>query len=147
MNFNQNFPTFSDETRPRKALEETKEFSLAVELARKMTSEEDTLIVVTADHSHVMTYNGYPSRGQDVLGIAENSDMDFLPFSTLSFGNGPGYDKTYNSDGSRYDIRNDDFTDIDLRYPATVPRTSEVWSFDFFLKQNLDKIYSNFIPH
>lgn len=90
-----------------------------------MTSEQDTLIVVTADHSHVMTYNGQQDRGSDIMGIAENSDLDFLPFSTLSFGNGPGYDKTYNADGSRYDISNDDFSDINLRYPATVPRTSE----------------------
>lgn len=42
------------------SLDETKEFSDAIALARKMTSEEDTLIVVTADHSHVFTYNGYP---------------------------------------------------------------------------------------
>lgn len=90
-----------------------------------MTSEQDTLIVVTADHSHVMTYNGQQDRGSDVLGIAEISDIDFLPFSTLSFGNGPGFEKTYNEDGSRYDITNDDFSDIHLRYPATVPRTSE----------------------
>lgn len=42
------------------SLDETKEFADAIELAREMTSEEDTLIVVTADHSHVFTYNGYP---------------------------------------------------------------------------------------
>lgn len=43
----------------RIALDETKEFSKAIEMTRNMTSEEDTLIVVTADHSHTMTYNGY----------------------------------------------------------------------------------------
>lgn len=42
------------------SLDEAKEFSKAIEIARKMTSEEDTLIVVTADHSHVFTYSGYP---------------------------------------------------------------------------------------
>lgn len=42
------------------SLDETKEFANAIDIARKMTSEEDTLIVVTADHSHVFTYNGYP---------------------------------------------------------------------------------------
>lgn len=43
----------------RVALDETKEFSKAIALARAMTSMEDTLIVVTSDHSHTMTYNGY----------------------------------------------------------------------------------------
>lgn len=43
----------------RIALDETREFSKAIEITRNLTSEEDTLIVVTADHSHTMTYNGY----------------------------------------------------------------------------------------
>lgn len=44
----------------RIALDETKEFSETIAMARKMTSLDDTLIVVTSDHSHTMTYNGYP---------------------------------------------------------------------------------------
>lgn len=44
----------------RKALDETAEFSRTIELARRMTNESDTLIVVTSDHAHVMSYNGYP---------------------------------------------------------------------------------------
>lgn len=47
------------DTEARRALDETREFSKTIELARMMTSEEDTLIVVTADHAHVMSYNGY----------------------------------------------------------------------------------------
>lgn len=46
----------------RIALDETKEFSRAIEMARNMTSQDDTLIVVTADHSHTMTYSGYSVR-------------------------------------------------------------------------------------
>ena len=42
------------------SLDETKEFSKAIEIARQMTSEDETLIVATADHSHVFTYGGYP---------------------------------------------------------------------------------------
>jgi alkaline phosphatase len=50
------------ETRSRISLEETLEFEKAVELVKKETSEEDTLIVVTADHGHVFTVGGYPVR-------------------------------------------------------------------------------------
>lgn len=42
------------------ALDETDQFQKAIEIAHKMTNEDETLIVVTADHSHVFTYNGYP---------------------------------------------------------------------------------------
>lgn len=42
-----------------RALDETVEFSKAIDLARKRTSEEDTLIVVTSDHSHTMSISGY----------------------------------------------------------------------------------------
>lgn len=48
------------DTLARKALDETKEFSSVIEMARRMTNESDTLIIVTSDHAHVMSYNGYP---------------------------------------------------------------------------------------
>lgn len=44
----------------QRSLEDTAEFARAVKRARELTSEDDTLIVVTSDHSHVMTINGYP---------------------------------------------------------------------------------------
>lgn len=47
-------------THARLAVDETAELSKAVELARKMVNTNDTLIVVTADHSHTLTYSGYP---------------------------------------------------------------------------------------
>lgn len=46
-------------TRAHLALDETVEFSKSIELARNKLSEEDTLLVVTADHSHTMSYSGY----------------------------------------------------------------------------------------
>lgn len=48
------------DTKARLALEETLEFEKAVEVVRRKTIEEDTLLVVTADHSHVFTVGGYP---------------------------------------------------------------------------------------
>ena len=41
------------------ALDETAEMAKAVALARTLTNMEDTLIVVTADHSHTMSISGY----------------------------------------------------------------------------------------
>lgn len=48
------------DTLARKALEDTEEFANAVQIAKDMTSEDDTLIIVTSDHAHTMTINGYP---------------------------------------------------------------------------------------
>lgn len=44
----------------RLALDETAELSKAVAMARSKMATDDTLIIVTAAHSHTMTYNGYP---------------------------------------------------------------------------------------
>lgn len=107
------------------ALDETKEFSNAIEVARQMTDESDTLIVVTADHSHVFTYNGYPDRGNNIFGNAEVSDEDFKPFTTLSYANGPGFAGTYNPDGSRVNPETYDTTNPKHQYPATVPRDKD----------------------
>lgn len=52
----------------RAALTETVEFDEAIETALSMTNSEETLIIVTADHSHAMTLNGYPARNNDILG-------------------------------------------------------------------------------
>lgn len=51
-----------------KALEEAYQFNKAVQVAVDETSPEDTLIVVTADHSHGLTINGYAQRGTPILG-------------------------------------------------------------------------------
>lgn len=77
------------QTIARLALDETVQFSDAVQQAVDMTSEDDTLIVVTSDHSHTMTMAGYPDRGNDVLGLSGSSGSDNLPYTTLSYANGP----------------------------------------------------------
>ena len=50
------------------ALNDTVAFSEAVQKAMNITSEEDTLIVVTADHSLTFTMGGYPSINNPILG-------------------------------------------------------------------------------
>ncbi len=86
-----------------RALDETVAMSRAVRAAAEMTSAEDTLIVVTADHSHTLGFVGYPRRGNDILGkvrgrVNEDDDPNQyardalgLPYTTLVYANGPGY--------------------------------------------------------
>ena len=53
------------------ALDETLALDLAVEEAVRTLGKEaqDTLIIVTADHSHTMSFQGYSSRGNDITGL------------------------------------------------------------------------------
>ena len=48
------------------ALTDTIELAKAVKMADELTDDEDTLIIVTADHSHVFTIAGYPKRGNPI---------------------------------------------------------------------------------
>jgi len=86
-----------------RALTETIEFANAIKAADEMTSADDTLILVTADHSHTLVFAGYPARGNPILGKVRGSsgegppskdlarDATGLPYATLSYANGPGY--------------------------------------------------------
>ncbi|XP_037956287.1 membrane-bound alkaline phosphatase [Teleopsis dalmanni] len=118
------------DTRAQKSLEDTAEFARAVQLARNMTSISDTLIVVTSDHSHTMTINGFPYRKQNIFGLAPNNAADGLPYTILSYANGPGYSKTYSSKTGRRNLRYADFTDPKYKYMATVPLSSETHGGD-----------------
>ncbi len=78
-----------------RALDETIAMSHAVQAAVDATSAEDTLILVTADHSHVLTFAGYPARGNPILGKVSRDeayalDRTGLPYTTLNYANGPG---------------------------------------------------------
>ncbi|KAJ3591138.1 hypothetical protein NHX12_009085, partial [Muraenolepis orangiensis] len=64
--------------------------------------DQETLTVVTADHSHPFVINGYPFRGNSILGKSPLWAMDMLPFTTLMYGNGPGHKMV---DGKRPDLR------------------------------------------
>lgn len=69
----------------------------AVQVAMDRTDPADTLILVTADHSHTLTIGGYPRRGNPILGKVDSAtgepatDAQGRPYTTLSYANGPGY--------------------------------------------------------
>ena len=84
----------------KRALADTVAMDEAVKVALAKTDARDTLIVVSADHSHVFTIAGYPKRGNPILGKVvspgkEAPDYelaaDGLPYTTLSYANGRGY--------------------------------------------------------
>ena len=56
------------EGKAKQALHEAVEMDMAIGQAGTMTSLEDTLTVVTADHSHVFTFGGYTPRGNSIFG-------------------------------------------------------------------------------
>lgn len=82
------------------ALEEAVEFARAIQWAIDNTDPEETLILVTADHSHVFTIAGYPRRGNPILGLVVPPEgegdggpilaRDGKPYTTLGYANGPG---------------------------------------------------------
>lgn len=80
-----------------RALTDTIALDAAVAAALEATDPADTLILVTADHSHTFTISGYPRRGNPILGKVESAPgelaltADELPYTTLGYANGPGY--------------------------------------------------------
>jgi alkaline phosphatase len=138
-----------------RALTDTLAFSDAVRAALAMVDLDDTLVVVTADHSHTLTFAGYPTRGNPILGLVRGTSGELassgayaldalgLPYTTLSYANGPGYggrsdrqpegSKRYRHDFSamaairagRPDLRSVDPTDPDFLQEATVPLKDE----------------------
>lgn len=60
----------------KRSLYEAIEFDRAIGRAAELTSELDTLTVVTADHSHVFAFGGHSVRGNPVLGKHLNQSKD-----------------------------------------------------------------------
>lgn len=90
-------------TNPRRALSEVGVFSDAIQAAINKVDLNETLILVTADHSHPFNIVGYPTRGNPILGLVKSSTnkgsesdvhghaiaLDNKPYSTLGYAVGP----------------------------------------------------------
>ncbi|XP_071535397.1 alkaline phosphatase-like [Panulirus ornatus] len=114
-------------TKPRRALEEVVSLDETVEAALEMVDLEETLVLVTADHSHTMAMAGYPPRGNDILGVTTYDKVaDGLPYTTLMFTTGQGYSYTWDGEKvMRRNLTGVDTTHKDFEALAAVPTVEE----------------------
>lgn len=86
-----------------RALTECIEMDDAIQYAVDHTNPRETLIIVTADHSHTMTLSGYAQRGNPILGLVKETgsagkrsdknseDKIRRNYTSIQYANGPGY--------------------------------------------------------
>jgi alkaline phosphatase len=113
-------------------------FANAVTRAVEMTSESDTLIIVTADHGHALAFNGYCGRGSDITGLCYRIDPqgekhldepnradDGKPYTVIGYLNGPGSvlrkKAGEDSGGTRPSLTADQALAPDYRQQALIP--------------------------
>ncbi|XP_004637453.1 intestinal-type alkaline phosphatase [Octodon degus] len=109
------------EGRAHLALTDAVMFDNAIEKAGQLTSEQDTLTLITADHSHVFSFGGYTLRGTSIFGLAPSLASDAKNYTSILYGNGPGYPKN----SSRPDVSDSEIRDPGYRQQAAVPLSSE----------------------
>ncbi|XP_038232857.1 alkaline phosphatase, tissue-nonspecific isozyme [Dermochelys coriacea] len=141
------------EGKAKHALYETVEMDTAIGQAGGMTSLEDTLTVVTADHSHVFTFGGYTPRGNPIFGLAPmHSDVDKMPFTSILYGNGPGYKIVA---GERENVSAVDYAHASYQAQSAVPLRQETHGGEdvaIFAKGPMAHLLhgvheQNYIPH
>ncbi|WP_417450202.1 alkaline phosphatase [Kordiimonas sp.] len=109
------------------ALNDTVALSAAVRKAVEMVNLEETLILVTADHSHVFTMAGYAKRGNPIFGLVVEAHKetpalggDGKPYTTLGYQNGPGA-----VPGERPTLTHEEVLEPTFLQQALMPRGSE----------------------
>ncbi|XP_066462738.1 intestinal-type alkaline phosphatase-like [Eleutherodactylus coqui] len=97
-------------------------FDQAIKKAGELTDKEDTLSVVTADHSHVFSFGGYTYRGSSIFGLAPEKGFDNKSYTSILYGNGPGF--AFTPEG-RSDVNTTTAEDKNYVSQAAVPLDSE----------------------
>ncbi len=115
-----------------RALRDTVALSDAVRAVAKKVDLDETLIIVTADHSHAFFIQGYPARGNNILGLTrgvgalgeldknDSTDSKSKPYTTLGYANGPGA-----LVGERPVLKNEQVLDPDYKQEAHIPFAAE----------------------
>jgi alkaline phosphatase len=109
-----------------RALTDTVAFDQAIRAALATVNLDETLVIVTADHSHGLVISGYADRNAPILGLAGDEGKpivagDGKPYTTLGYATGPG--GAINKD-LRNDPSDDDLHGPNYRQNATVPLPS-----------------------
>ena len=100
----------------------------AVKAVLRKVNLDDTLIVVTGDHSHTLTISGYAKRGNPILGISVGVDDEPIydkngkTYSTIGFANGPG---AAEKPAERRMLTSEETTKPDYVQESLVPLSSE----------------------
>jgi len=104
----------------KRTLTETVEFSKAIEAVLAKVDLNETLVIVTADHSHGLVISGYAARSAPILGLAGNEGEpvvagDGKAYTVLSFATGPG-----GAEGAelRADPAKEDLDEVDYHQQA-----------------------------
>ncbi|NHK27646.1 alkaline phosphatase [Parvularcula flava] len=123
-----------------RALSDTVAFDDAVATALAMVDLEDTLVIVTADHGHTMTFAGYPKRGNPMLGVVVSTEDDGSPstepypagdgkpYTTLGYANGPGAVLIGHDEDEHFErpeVSDEEAQGLDYQQQALVPGYSE----------------------
>uniref|UniRef100_A0A8C4QAQ3 Alkaline phosphatase n=1 Tax=Eptatretus burgeri TaxID=7764 RepID=A0A8C4QAQ3_EPTBU len=103
-----------------KALTEAVAFDDVVGSITNMVNKDETLLVVTADHSHTFSLGGYALRGNPIFRFAKDlSDKDNMTYTSILYGNGPGYL------ANRTNLTTEEVENKDYKQRASVPLKSE----------------------
>ena len=120
-------------------------FNDAIRKALELTSGEDTLIIVTADHEHAISFNGYCGRGSSITGLCmeineagvehtgnPETAADGKTYTVAGYLNGPGSVLVEQPGGeffgSRPLVTQEQAIDPDYLQQALIPLTSETHS-------------------
>jgi alkaline phosphatase len=115
-----------------RALSDTVALSDSVRAAVQKVDLDETLIIVTADHSHTFFIQGYPARGNNILGLVREVDGNGMieekpavdtnkkPFTTLGYANG-----VIVRGSQRPDLTEGVVLNPDYRQEANIPLVAE----------------------